>query len=190
MTVPRERRTAALRILPVLPFLAVLPLMAACSIDVTDDGEGRKKAVDIQSPLGDLSVKTDVDNPDTGLPVYPGARPMRDKEEPESADVQLDSAWFDLRVMAAKYEGDASPAAVVEFYKRELAAYGPVTECRGDIDFKGRRGTQRAVCKERSRSGQVQLVVGTEDQHRIVSVKPRGNGSEFSVVRIRTRDRT
>ena len=190
MTVPCERRTAVLRILPVLPFLAVFPLLTACSIDVTDDGEGRKKAVDIQSPLGDLSVKTDVDNPDTGLPIYPGARPRRDKKEPESADVQLDSAWFDLRVMAAQYEGDASPEAVIEFYKRALAAYGPVTECRGDIDFKGRPGTQRPVCKEGSRSRQVQLVVGTEEQHRIVSVKPRGSGSEFSVVRIRTRDRT
>jgi hypothetical protein len=34
----------------------------------------------------------------------------------------------------------------------------------------------------------VQLATGTEDDQRIVAVKPRGNGSEFAVVHVQTRD--
>jgi len=31
-------------------------------------------------------------------------------------------------------------------------------------------------------SHSTQLAVGTEERHRLVSVKPRGNGSEYSLV--------
>ena len=48
-----------------LVFSALLPL-AACGIDVQDAEQGKK--VDIRSPLGSVNVRTDVENPDTGLP--------------------------------------------------------------------------------------------------------------------------
>jgi hypothetical protein len=64
------------------------------------------KSVDIKSPLGDVSVRTDVKNLDTGLPVYPGAQPLREHGEHESANVNVDSRWFGVKVIAAKYESD------------------------------------------------------------------------------------
>lgn len=63
-----------------------------------------------------------------------------------------------------------------------MSSYGDVTECRGDANF--RNG--RAVCRSQPFSKDVQLVVGTEEQHRIVSVKPRGTGSGFALVSIQT----
>jgi len=141
--------------------LAALPLLAACSVTVSDADVGKKAGVDIQSPIGDLSVRTDVDARNTGLPVYPGARPLRDGQEPESANVNIRSALFGLEVLAAKYESDVAPNAIVEYYNREMRTYGDVIECRGNIDFKGRMGSQRPVCKAsrgpaRSSSSQVQ----------------------------------
>jgi hypothetical protein len=160
-------------------------LLAGCGIDVREAGEG--KNVDIRSPLGDVSVRTDVKNPDTGLPVYPGATPLRDSDDPESANVNVSSRWFDVRVVAAKYESRDAQDKILDFYRREMKTYGTVTECRGDVDFRGGPRGRRPVCKERPSSRDVQLLTGTEEQQRVVAVKPRGTGSEFSLVYVNTR---
>jgi hypothetical protein len=168
-----------------LAFSTFVPL-SACGVDVHDQGPGGKN-VDVKSPFGSVSVRTDVTNPDTGLPVYPGAQPLRDDEDPESANVNVSSRWFDVRVVAAKYQSRDTQDKVLDFYRSEMKTYGTVTECRGDIDFRGGRRDRRPVCTERPSSRDVQLLTGTEEQQRVVSVKPRGTGSEFSLVYVNTR---
>ena len=167
-----------------LGFAALLPL-AACGVDVHEVERG--KNVDIKSPLGDLSVRTDVKNPDTGLRVYPGAQPLREHGDPESADVNISSKWFGVKVIAANYESNDTQDKILDFYRQEMKVFGTVTECRGDVDFRGGPGERRAVCKERPSARDIQLVTGTEDRQRLVSVKPRSGGSEFSLVYVNTR---
>jgi hypothetical protein len=167
-----------------LSFSAVLPL-AACGIDVHESGPG--KSVDVRSPLGAVSVRTDVKNPDTGLRVYPGATPLREEDDPESANVNVSSRWFSVRVVAAKYESRDDQDKLLDFYRKEMRTYGAVTECRGDVDFRGGPGAKRAVCNKKPFARDVQLISGTEEQQRIVAVKPRGRGSEFSLVYLTTR---
>jgi hypothetical protein len=157
----------------------------ACGVDV-HEGE-RSKSVDIRSPLGDVSVRTDVNDPDTGLRVYPGAQPLRERGEHESANVNIDSRWFGVKVIAAKYKSGDAQDKILDFYRREMKTHGPVTECRGDVDFRGGPGSRRAVCKERRSSDEVQLVTGSEERQRLVLVKPRRDGSEFSLVYVNTR---
>jgi hypothetical protein len=161
-------------------------LSGGCAVDVHEEERGDRKLVDIRTPIGEMTVNTNVDAPATGLPVYPGARPLQDGDDPRSADVNIGNSLFGVTVIAAKFESNDAPAEIVEFYRREMGPYGAVTECRGEIDFRGRPGAQRAVCRERG-SRDIQLVVGTEDRHRLVSVKPRRGGSEFAVVYIETR---
>jgi hypothetical protein len=165
--------------------VATLLPLTACGVDVHDAGPG--KNVDVRSPFGSVSVRTDVTSPDTGLPVYPGAQPLRDDDETESANVNVSSRWFDVRVVAAKYESRDGQDRILDFYRREMKSYGTVTECRGDVDFQGGRHNRRPICKHRPSSRDVQLLTGTEDQQRVVSVKPRGAGSEFSLVYVNTR---
>ena len=164
---------------------AVWPL-GGCSVDVQEDGFGSRKDVDIRTPVGAMSVRTGVDA-DTGLPVFPGATPLRGDDEPESATVNIGSGLFGLNLAAAKFETDAEPDAVIRFYRDAMNAYGDVLQCEGDVDFRGRPGRQRPVCKERGFSSETQLVVGTEERHRLVSVKARRGGAEFAVVSIATR---
>ena len=76
---------------------------------------------------------------------------------------------------------------ILECYLRQTDTYGSVTECRGNVDFRGGPGRTRMVCKEQSSSDEVQLAAGTEGRQRVVAVKPRGNGSEFSLVYVNTR---
>ena len=167
-----------------LVFSAVLPL-AACGIDVQDAEQGKK--VDIKSPFGSVNVRTDVENPDTGLPVYPGAQPLREHDDHESADVNISSPWFGVKVVAATYESDDTQEKVLEFYRQEMKTFGAVTECRGDVDFRGGGRQRRPVCKEKPFSRDVQLLTGTEERQRVVSVKPRGGGSEIALVYVNTR---
>ena len=161
--------------------------VGGCSIDVQDGGRGEaKKSVDIRTPVGAMSVRTNGEEADTGLAVYPGARPLRERHDPASANVSIAGGRFGLKVIATKFESDAEAGDILAHYRHSMQAYGEVVECRGDIDFRGPRGDRRPICRRR-RSGETQLVVGTESQHRLVAVKPRGDGSEFAVVYIQTR---
>ena len=162
--------------------------LAACQIDVRKHEDGGKAEVDITSPVGEVRVRTDVDSPDTGLAVYPGAQRLREGDDPGSADVNVGNSMFGVKVVAAKYESADAEEKIVEFYRKELRAHGEVTECRGDIDFRGPKGNRRPVCKERLFTrGDLQLHAGPEGKQRIVSVKPHGDGTEFALVYVQLR---
>jgi hypothetical protein len=119
------------------------------------------------------------------MPVYPGARLVRDGDDAESANVNIDTPLFGVKVVAAEYETGDRPDAIVSFYRDAMKAHGAVTECRGEIGFRGPRSGP--VCEADSSESDVQLVTGTEDNQRIVVVKPRGNGAEFAIVHVQTR---
>jgi hypothetical protein len=171
------------------PLLAAVVALAttACNMSV-DKGDGNKD-VDIRTPIGNVTEHTAEQPPETGLPIYSGARPLREHDNDQNADVSVGNSLFGVKVRAAKFESDDAPDRILGFYKDAMKPYGTVTECQGDIDFKGPRGAKSPVCRESvfSRSHETQLVVGTEDRQRIVSVKPRDKGSEFALVYLETR---
>lgn len=157
-----------------------LSLSVACSVSVDHDESHSRADVQIRTPVGHVFVKTGDQLPDTGLAIYPGSVPVRQHREAESANVSVGNSFFGVKVAAANFASDASPHAIVEYYRQAMRAHGQVTECQGNIDFR----RDRPVCRSKlfSRSRTLQLAVGTEERHRLVSVKPRGNGSEYSVV--------
>ena len=176
-------RSGALRPALVV-LLGLAPVAAGCGISVDKDDNGRNKNVSITTPVGKLQVKADADTPpDTGLAVHAGARAIRD-EEHENANVNIEGGFFGVKVAVARYEDEAGTQALIDYYKKELAQYGAVSECRGNLDFKD--SLERPRCKERSRD-EVQLGAGREHDNHVVSVKPRGNGSEFTLIHVQTR---
>jgi len=166
-----------------LASLVVLPL-AACEIRVQRDADDHPTDVDIETPLGDVSVRSDTIPSDVGLPVYPGARPVVDGPDHDNANVSIDSPFGDVRVAALKFESDAAPEAIAEYYRRVMETYGAVTVCRGEIDFDDGGSGRAPRCKGRRGRG-IQVAVGTEGNFRLTAVKPRGVGSEFAVVYVR-----
>lgn len=182
-----DRRTRLGLSLSLTAVLAVVPL-TACTDDVREGEPGETTEVDIDTPVGDVLVRRNMDTVDTGLRVYPGARPLRDDDEPENADVNVGNASFGVKVVAARFESPEAEDRILDFYREELKMYGAVTECRGNVDFTGRRGSKHPVCKEWVFSrGHTQLVAGIEDRRQIVSVKRRDTGSEFALVYLETR---
>jgi hypothetical protein len=130
-----------------------------------------------------IDVDKRVEAQDAGLPAYPGARQVRDGDGPEGARVNINSSWFGVHVVAAKYRTGDESEAVLSFYRQALAAYGRVTECRGDIDFKRR---DQVVCHDNPSSREVQLVTRITNGQRIVVIKPHGRDTEFAIVHVRT----
>jgi len=169
-----------------LAFVALLSIavpLAACNVDVQKHESDGKADVDITTPVGNVSVRTNVGAADTGLAVYPGARPLEDDKEPRNANVQVGSSIFGVKVVAAKYESSDGQDRIVDFYRNELKTYGDVLECRGNVNYRG----GRPVCREKVLEDNLHLVAGPEGNQHIVVMKSRGDRTEFDLVHVQTR---
>ena len=180
---------------PILAVSLLLTSLPACSVNVKKDANGKEKQVDINTVAAGIHVNTEVDASETGLPVYPGAqlKPESKDHDNNRANVDLSGFGFGLKVVALDYLSDDPPSKIVAFYSGKLAKYGKVLECHtsSDLDVnvdmhdKSDSKSNELTC-EGSSGNNVELKVGKKDDQHVVSVKPSGKGSEFSLVFVRT----
>jgi hypothetical protein len=176
--------------------LAVLP---GCNVKVKKDGEGQDKKVDIETPVGGLHVSKGADVRDTGLPVYPGARRKETDEEGEerSANVNISSSLFGLKVVAVEYASDDPPEKLIAYYADQLKKYGTVLKCHTSKSHAGAtmdpdddsRESKQLKCEDDDGGKFVELKVGTRQNQHIVSIHPAdsGKGSDFGLVYVQVR---
>lgn len=166
--------------------------LIGCSVHTRENENGKKNDVDIKTPFGSLSVReghTDVK--DTGLSLYPGARVKKDFDENNrSANVDISSSLFGVKVVALRYESDDAPEKVLAYYRKEMGKYGNVIACSGgfNMNFQHRDQDAEVSCQGRDSSAhgfRQELKVGTENNQRVLAIKPSGNGSEFALVYVR-----
>ncbi len=183
--------------------LAGLLTISACSIRTEKGENGKDKKVDIATPIGGLKVRTDnVDVKDTGLPTYPNAKLKEDAKQDEGrANVNLDTPFFGLKVVAVTYTSDDSTDKVLGYYRDKLKGYGNVVECRGATKHKkdgsfhkedldkpvSCEGNPNYSVHETDDDKAIELKTGTNGNQRVVAVKPNGSGTEFSLVYVRVR---
>ena len=172
-----------------------LIVLGGCSITTHDKGDGKNDDVDIRTPFGSLSVKENASNvKDTGLSLYPGARTKKDDDDGHhSANVNISSSLFGLKVVALKYESDDSSDKVLAFYRKEMGKYGKVVDCTGSfsMNFHHRDKDAEVTCDDHrgpDHEYKEELKVGTENNQRVVAIKPRSNGSDFTLVYVRAWD--
>jgi len=166
--------------------LALLFSLAACGVSVQEDKEGKSSKVEIQTPVGDLKVREEIDVKELGMEVYPAARRIKDPgDDPASAHVSISTSLFGLKVVAAKFESDDSPEKILAFYRPQLEKHGKVIECRGNLDIR-KDGIECKPSMEKDKYD-VELAVGTEERFRIVGVKPKGTGTEFGLAYVSMR---
>jgi hypothetical protein len=116
-----------------LGLAASLGLTGCFSVKVDKDANGKEKTVQVETPFGGVHVNTDQTTAsDLGLPVYPGAQPVRDDDKHKSADVHLGFGDWQLRIKAVSYSTTDSKEKVAAFYKKALARYGDVITCQGN----------------------------------------------------------
>lgn len=171
-----------------------LAALLGCSVTTHDKGDGKNKNdVDIRTPFGSLSVREGQTNvKDTGLSLYPGARPRRDADdERHNANVDISSSLFGLKVVALKFESDDAQDKVLTFYRKEMGKYGKVVDCAGgggfSMNFHHHEKDAEVTCEGHDAGHEYKevLKVGTENNQRILAIRPSGNGSVFALVYVR-----
>ena len=181
--------------------LAAVWAMNGCTVSTShrdghDDG-GKGKDVDIRTPFGSLSVREgSMDPKDTGLSPYPGAQLKKsaDHDGDSSANVNISSSIFGMKLAVLKYVTGDSPDKVAGFYRKDLSRYGKVVDCQGNFNmtFHPREKNDNEVTCDSGKNGngeyKQELKVGTENNQRIVAIKPTGDGSEFVLVYVRAHD--
>ncbi len=174
-----------------------IPSLAAQS--QKPDGD-QDKHLDIRSSAGDLHLGNDAYARKTGLPLYPGARLRRDKEDSDTVNLGLLTDAFGFKLVVAKYESDDVPGKVVDYYRERLKKqYGKVLECHtrehgGDVhadihDDKDSKESKELKCEGDDTGPVTELKVGTEDHQHVVAIEPNEghSGSIFALVYVYAR---
>jgi hypothetical protein len=169
-----------------LAAFAALLVLPACSVNVRKEKGGEEQKVDIETPVGGIHVRQQADVRDVGLPVYPGARVKERAEDGQekSANLNLSALGFGLKVVAIEYESDDPPGKIIAYYQEQLKKYGNVLECRTHgVHEVANQGNSRGSlkCGGDNSGNTVELKVGTEENQHIVSVEPKGKGSDFGL---------
>ncbi|HET7209127.1 MAG TPA: hypothetical protein VFI95_21295 [Terriglobales bacterium] len=182
--------TSALLALSILAAIA----FPGCSVNVKKDDQDEDKNVDISTPVGGIHVSKEADPNATGLAIYPGAKLIEkdDKGDDKSANVNINTPFFGLKVVAQEYRTDASQDKLISYYTGQLSKFGSVLQCKGSwhgghTEIRERPGDHKAkqlTCDEGDKGDAVELKVGTEDNQHLVAVAPDGKGSKFALVRV------
>jgi hypothetical protein len=145
-----------------LACLALAAGVAGCRIHVDKGANGEDKNVQVDTPFGGIHVNTDQTTAaDLGLPVYPGAQIVTDKDNDKSADIHMGFGEWELRVKVVNYSTSDSQEKVEAFYKKGLGRYGDVIVCQDNAPV----GTPTATSEG---------LTCAEDKHANVQVNDHG----------------
>lgn len=184
----------------IFSFFLILGIAVAFTACVNVQKSNNGDNVDVKTPFGSVSVRTDQVKPEeTGLNVYPGSKlvPKHGKDS-DQANVNLSSPWGQLKVVALNYHSDDPPEKVLDWYRKDLQQkYGKFLECKGgDISMRhwnsDKKDSNELTCGKTdihggnysytSDSNTMELKTGTDDKQHIVAVKPDGDGSNIALV--------
>jgi hypothetical protein len=129
--------------------LALAAGLAGCMIHTEKDANGKEKNVQVETPFGGIHVNTDQTTAsDLGLPVYPGAAPVKDKDNNKSADVHLGFGEWQ------------SEEKVTAFYKKALGRYGDVITCKDNAPVGAPAATHEGLTCNDDKSAKVKIDSG------------------------------
>ncbi len=179
-----------------LSLVACLGIMA---LPMFSQSNSDDKPFDVRSSVGDLHVGKDADASRAGLPLYPGARPKKEKDnDPLNFGILTES--FGLKIVVAKYESEDSPAKILSFYRDKLKRYGKVLECHAhddgvhtdasSDDDKDKQNSKGLKCEGDNTGPVTELKAGTEDDQHVVAIEPRDDGARsttFAIVYLHSR---
>lgn len=169
-------------------------VVSGCRVSTHNNGD--KNNVDIGTPFGSMHVKTNdaAAVAGLGIAVYPGAVPSKeDGNDSDSANVNMSFGSFHLGVKAASYKTADGEDKVLSFYKKELAHFGDVLECRDDTAVgQPTRTSQGLTCNNKEGAGHhvyvnpggLELRTGSPDHMHLVAIDPKDGGTKIGLVAI------
>lgn len=178
----------------VLPALLALSLgVTACSVQ--QHGSNDNKDVKIETPFGDLKVKTNdaVAISGIGLPVYPGSTLVKHDKDNDAVDLDLSFRDFHVRAKGAGYHTPDPPEKVEAYYRKQLAQYGDVIECRGKLAVGAPSKTSEGLsCDDNGKYSvsnttshpDIELKTGSKTHQHIVAMEKNSEGTNFGIVAV------
>jgi hypothetical protein len=128
-----------------------------------EERAGGQKDVSINMPFGSIEVHHEVDEDSLGLPLYPGAIRVKDKD---SATVDLGfGGEAGVRILAARFETSDSLEAVKLFYKERL-------------------GSSVTKFTNGGSAGKSAFEIKTKDMEKVVEIEAAGDKTVIKLVRI------
>lgn len=165
-----------------MSLLVVLSPLAIFSQDNSDKKQSDKSIGFVLSP--DASAR------DVGLPIYPGAKPLKEDSD-ESSAVKMGlwggSSGFKLAVL--KLESNDAPAKIADFYRKELVKYGKVLDCGQPSSGRTQSSSdakQLGCDDDQAVKGGFTLKAGTKENQHIVGIEPKGNHTKIALVYVQT----
>jgi len=136
-------------------------LARGVQVHVNEAKEG--KQVSVQTPIGSLEVKKDVNEAQLGLPIYPGATRLKDED---SATINMNFGGEQgVHVVVAKFETTDDLDKVRGFYQDRVG--GDVTKFT-----------------EKDNEGKTVFEIKRKNQERIITLKSTGGGTRIELVRV------
>jgi hypothetical protein len=124
---------------------------------------------------------------DVGLPIYPGSKPHRDKDnDSSSANLGLWGGGAGFKLVVMKMESSDSPEKIAEFYKKALSHYGPVLDCSNPpaaakSDNKN-DSSNVLTCDDKPEKGGYVFKSGTKDKNHVVAIQSDAHGSIYDLI--------
>lgn len=124
---------------------------------------------------------------DVGLPVYPGSRRHKDKDEDSTgANFALWGGGSGAKLVVMKMESDDRVERVADFYKKALAKYGRVLDCSHpaptDADSTKADAKTLTCGDDKPEKGGLLFKAGTKEKQHLAAVQPNGSGSLYQLV--------
>lgn len=169
-------------------------LLTGCHVSTHKDGKNEN--VDIGTPFGSMQVKTNGkgDTSAIGIAAYPGATLVNDngkETDGSTADINMNFGSFHLGVKAASYQTGDPQSQVEAFYRKDLARYGEVIECRhGNPVGQPTRTSQGLTCESKhgnhistdDSDSDIDLRTGSEQHQHIVGLTAKNGGTRIGLV--------
>ena len=127
---------------------------------------------------------------DVGLPIYPGSKPHKDKDnDSEAANLGLWGGGSGFKLAVMKMESSDTQEKVAAFYKKALSKYGEVLDCSNPP--KTASGTDKddsskvLTCgDDKPEKGGLVYKAGTKEKQHIVAIQPNGQGSLYQLINL------
>lgn len=179
-----------------LSVLAATACMLLAGCDISHSKHGHGDNVQMSTPFGSMHIKTDKDAniAGIGLSTYPGAVPVKehDGKKNNAADINLNFGDFHLGVKAATFQTADSPDKVAAFYRKDMAHYGDVLECRGNKAVgQPTRTAEGLTCNDdhdrheihvSDDENELELRAGSPEHMHIAGIQAKDGGTKIGLV--------
>ncbi len=184
-------RTRPIIWLPILAALAAMLLAGKPA--ASQESKGSDRSAKGSHSIG-VMASDEAGAKEVGLPIYPGARPHRDKsDDSQAAQLGLWAGNSGFKLVLLKMESNDPPHKVAAFYRKALEKYGKVLSCP---DSPGSSGTAKSSdskndakkkdleCDDddKPQPGEVEFKAGTKESQHLVAIEPNGAGTAFSLL--------